>query len=619
MRLRATAVAVLALLAACRHDALPPQVTVEEVVAELAPPLAAGAAVDEPSPGAVHPGALQPGQIRPGEGPRDSLVAPPPTRVTLHVDVPPDAVLRFSVGVAGSKQRESGRSGVEFRVLADGRERFRELLNPAARLRHRQWVDGSVDLHADAGRALEVVLETRAEDPTLPLAGTPGWSHVRLVRQTTHERQRATAAQPNLLVLLVDTLRADRLGVYGATPSPSPTLDRLASRGLVFEDSVSQSSWTMPSVASILTGLHPRSHGAPGMRGVAGDVTPETGFLADALVTWPELAQRAGLTTVAVSANPLLSRATNLAQGFETLVELPWGSTTEEWSPASDVNRIFLDWLAGHRAWRFVAYLHYMEPHDPYWPPESMRPPQPAGLRPLVAQGRVAKAVRTKGAPPLSPVEVEYLRGLYTGEVRAWDEQLEHLLRGLEAAGVLDSTVVIVTADHGEEFLEHGRMRHGSHLYEESIRVPLVLAGPGIPVGRRPDTAQGIDVLPTIVGILGLTPTAALPGRDLLATLTGRDVVSETPSGLTAEGAPTDVVSLRSGHWKLIRTVATGTDELYDLAADPGEHASDPSNGDAKALRDRLAGWLAGAPAAPRTTGSDPGLHDKLRALGYVE
>jgi arylsulfatase A-like enzyme len=618
MRLRAV-VAALALLAACRRDALPPQVTVEEVVAELAPPLAAGAAVDEPTPGAVHPDVLHPGQSRPGEGSRLSLVTPPPSKVTLRLDVPPDALLRFSVGVAGVTERESGKSGVEFRVVVDGRERFRETLHPAARRRHRQWIDGSVDLHGESGRTVAAVLETRAEDPHLPLAGTPGWSHVRLVRQTSHERQRATAGHPNLLVLLVDTLRADRLGIYGADPSPSPTLDRLASRGLVFEDSVSQSSWTMPSVASILTGLHPRSHGAPGMWGTGGDARPEAGFLADDLVTWPELAQRAGLTTVAVSANPLMSRATNLAQGFETLVELPWGSTTDEWSPASDVNRLFLDWLDQHRAWRFVAYLHYMEPHDPYWPPESMRPPPPAGLRPLVAQGRVAKAVRTKGAPPLSPVEVEYLRGLYNGEVRAWDEQLGNLLRGLETAGVLDSTIVIVTADHGEEFLEHGRMRHGSHLYEESIRVPLVLAGPGIPVGRRSDTAQGIDVLPTIAGILGLTPPATLPGRDLLATQTGRDVVSETPSGLTAEGAPTDVVSLRAGHWKLIRTMATGTDELYDLAADPGEHASDPSNGDAKALGDRLATWLAGAPAAPRTTGTDPGLHDKLRALGYVD
>jgi arylsulfatase A-like enzyme len=619
MRHRATAVAVLAVLVACRRDALPPQVTLEEVVAELAPPLATGAVIDEPSPGAVHADVLQPGQSRPGEGPRESLVVPPPSTITLRLPVPPDAVLRFSVGVAGTKNRESGKSGVRFRVLVDGRERFSKTLNPAARQRHRQWVDASVDLHDDGGRTVEAVLETRAEDPALPLAGIPGWSHVRLVRQSTHERQRASAAHPNVLVLLVDTLRADHLGVYGADPSPSPTLDRFAGRGLVFEDSVSQSSWTMPSVASILTGLHPRSHGAPGMRGVGGEVNPETGFLADALVTWPELAQRAGLTTVAVSANPLMSGATNLAQGFETLVELPWGSTTDEWSHASDVNRLFLDWLARHRAWRFVAYLHYMEPHDPYWPPESMRPPPPPGLRPLVAQGRVAKTVKTKGAAPLSDLEVEYLRGLYAGEVRAWDEQFASLLRGLESAGVLDSTVVMVTADHGEEFMEHGRMRHGSHLYEESIRVPLVLAGPGIPAGRRTDTAQGIDVLPTIAGILGLTPPAALPGRDLLATQTGRDIVSETPSGLTAAGGPTDVVSLRSGHWKLIRTMATGAVELYDLATDPGEHGSDPSTSEAKALADRLDGWLASAPAAPRTTGTDPGLHDKLRALGYVE
>src|SRR5262249_61828299 len=136
------------------------------------------------------------------------------------------------------------------------------------------------------------------------------------------------------------------------------------------------------------------------------------------------------------------------------------------------------------------------------------------------------------------------------------------------------------------------------------------------PVGRRGDTAEGLDVLPTIAGILRLTPPVALPGRDLLATQSGRDVVSETPSGLTAEGAPTDVISLRSGHWKLIRTVATGTDELYDLAADPGEHASDLSNDGAKAMEDRLTGWLASAPAAPPTAGAQPTLHDQPPAAG---
>ena len=150
---------------------------------------------------------------------------------------------------------------------------------------------------------------------------------------------------PNVLVLLIDTLRADRLGTYGARPSPSPALDGLAASGIVFEDSVSNSSWTMPSVAAILTGLHPRSHGAPPMMAVAPGSEPRPGFLAESLVTWPELAQEAGISTVGVSANPLISRGTNLAQGFEDFTELPWDGGTFGWYPATEVNRRFLEWL----------------------------------------------------------------------------------------------------------------------------------------------------------------------------------------------------------------------------------------------------------------------------------
>ena len=615
MRRRLLALAALALATACRRDALPPRVTVEEVVAELAPPLAAGASVSEPSAGAVHAGVLQPGDPLAGAGPRPSLLAPPPAVVRLPLDVPPDATLRFSAAVDGDKKRDDARSGVTFRVTVDGAERYAESVNPAARRRHRSWIDGRVDLGREAGRRVEIALETRADDPHLPLAGTPGWSHVRLVRETARRRQPASAAMPNLLVLLVDTLRADHLGVYGAQPSPSPALDALAARGVVFADSVSQSSWTMPSVSTLFTGLYPRSHGALGQ--------PDASFLADAVVTWAELAQQAGITTVGVSANPLVSRTTNLAQGFEEFIELPWDWRAHDWPRASEVNGAFLDWLGRRRGWRFVAYLHYMEPHDPYTPPAPLRPqPTPPGLRPAVAAGTIddiAKAINFRGAPGLSDDEIAWLRRLYDAEIRSWDDALASLLRGLETAGVLDSTIIVVTADHGEEFQEHGRLKHGSHLYEESIRVPLIVAGPGIGASRRTDTAQGVDLLPTLAARLGLPAPPALPGRDLFATGEARDAVSETASGIAPDGSFTPVVALRTPRWKLIRTPALGRVELYDLARDPGEHADAAASGEAAVLGDRLDRWAATAPEAPAPGGSDPALRAKLRALGYVE
>jgi arylsulfatase A-like enzyme len=619
---RRVLLAAVVALAACQRDALPPHVTVEEIVADLAPPLATGAVVEHPAPEAVHVAVLQPDVDRPGVVPRQGLVAPPPTTVRLRVAVPPDAVLRFGIGVDGPKRYERDRSGVAFRVHVDGRERFRETINPAKRTRHRGWHDRSVDLSGEQGRTVELALETLAEDLARPLAGTPGWSHVRLVRQTTRERQRASRETPNLLVLLVDTLRADRLGAYGARPSPSPTLDRLAATGLVFEDSVSQSSWTMPSVATIFTGLHPRSHGAGALATIDGDRMTSAGFLPDVLVTWAELARAAGISTVGISANPLVGSDSNLSQGFESFESFAWDPGRGDWHPATEVNRRFLGWLGQHRAWRFVAYLQYMEPHDPYDPPAAFRPLAPPGLRPGLARGRIAKlakAIDSRGAAGLSAAEIDYARQLYDGEIRAWDYALATLLRGLESAGALDSTIVVVTADHGEEFQEHGRLRHGSQLYEESIRVPLIITGPGVPAGRRADMAQSIDLLPTIAGLLTLTPPPELPGRDLLATQEGRDAVAETGMGIHPEGGLTEVISLRTPRWKLIRTPAIGGVELYDLTRDPGELVNDTSGTSASALGEQLDRWAAVVPAAPQADGADPTLRAKLRQLGYVQ
>jgi arylsulfatase A-like enzyme len=176
-----------------------------------------------------------------------------------------------------------------------------------------------------------------------------------------------------------------------------------------------------------------------------------------------------------------------------------------------------------------------------------------------------------------------------------------------------------VTADHGEEFQEHGLLKHGAHLYEESIRVPLIAAGPGIAPVRRPDTAQGIDLLPTVAGRLGLDPPAGLPGRDLFATTDQRDAVAETGSGIAPDGTFTDVVALRTAQWKLIRTPVLGRVELYDLARDPGEHADDPEATEHATLGAALDRWAANAPPPPLAGGSDPAMRAKLKALGYVE
>ena len=177
-----------------------------------------------------------------------------------------------------------------------------------------------------------------------------------------------------------------------------------------------------------------------------------------------------------------------------------------------------------------------------------------------------------------------------------------------------------MTADHGEEFREHGRLKHGAHLYDEILRVPLVIHGPGISTRRIAQQAQGIDLFPTVAGLLGFPAPPGLPGLDVFALSKDRPVFSETRFGNTPPGSPTELISVRTSGWKLIYAPALGYSELYDLARDPGERV-DRSRiaAEGNALAELLSGWSASAPPPPRSVGHDPSLREKLRALGYVQ
>jgi arylsulfatase A-like enzyme len=527
--------------------------------------------------------------------------------------------------VEGAGKRDPEAQGVRFSVTLDRREVFSRLVNPAAKRRDRRWFDERIDLPAAAGREVEIGLRTELVGPGSRSAGVPGWSLVRIVRETWQERQRSSAEAPNVLVLLVDTLRADPLGCYGAAPSASPTLDRLAGEGLVFDRAVAQSSWTLPSVASIFTGLHARSHGV----GVGRGDTPTRGaysdwaFLPDALPTLSGQAQAAGITTVAVVGNWLISRGTNFARGFESFVEFRPDGTHRVVARASEINAAFLRWLRHNADKRFLAYLHYIDPHAPYAPPDGFRPLPPAAVRPKVAAGEIdtlKKTIDGSRGVQLPPHEASYLRALYDAEIRYWDTELGRLLDALASFGLRESTVLVVTADHGEEFQEHGRLGHGMHLYEELLRVPLVIAGPSIGRGRIHEQAQGIDLFPTVAALLGLAVPPGLPGQNLLGAHEERPAFSETRYWSAYDGTDTPIVSLRTAGWKLIHAPLLGRYELYDLVHDTAERDDRfGSAAEGAALVRLLDRWWAAAPAPPPPSGSDPAIREKLRALGYVD
>jgi arylsulfatase A-like enzyme len=321
-----------------------------------------------------------------------------------------------------------------------------------------------------------------------------------------------------------------------------------------------------------------------------------------------------------VSSNPLVSRGTNFAQGFEHFVEFGWDAGRGHWMPGGAVTDAFLDWVARNRDLRFFAYLHYMEPHDPYTPPDP--PPPPPGLRPEVIAGQ-AHDLRTalqKGDPRLTPAEVGYLRALYIDEVRSWDAQLGRLITALERLGLRESTVLVVLGDHGEEFQEHGLLVHRHQLYDELLRIPLVIAGPGVVRGRIREQVQGIDLFPTIAALLGIVPPVGLVGTNLLGAPGVRPAFSETEYGIRPDGGTTEMLDVRAPPWKLIWTPALDRWQLYDLVHDPGEHDDRSAVApEARVLAEQLGAWRRDAPLPPRTGGSDPSLGQKLRALGYVQ
>jgi len=396
---------------------------------------------------------------------------------------------------------------------------------------------------------------------------------------------RRSPRPPNLLLVTIDTLRADRVSAYGYGRPTTPVLDALAARGARFSNAQSASPLTGPSHATILTGHYPPVHG----------VRDNARFsIAAASTTLAERLGRAGYETAAsVGAFPVAG-AFGFARGFSTFDEgfhaTAQGQVAER--PANEVADVAVGWLSRRGAKPFLAWVHFYDPHEPYAPPA---------------------AERARFAHP------------YDGEIAFTDAQLGRLLEALRAAGVEERTLVVVLSDHGEGLGEHGESTHGLLLYESTLRVPLVIAGPGVPPGRVVEERVGtIDVLPTLLALLGLPRPEGLPGRDLRPAMSGsrlrpEPLYAESLYGrLNCRWAP-----LRAWTEGGVKLVAGRHDELFDLDADAGEQgdlaAAQPERRQRlRAALDRAVAAMApgGDRASPARLSAEQ--TEALRALGYV-
>ena len=429
---------------------------------------------------------------------------------------------------------------------------------------------------------------------------------------------RAPAPPPvrDVVLVVVDTLRADHLGAYGHTRPTSPGIDRWAGRGVLFEQALSPAPWTMPAMASLLTGRWPSAHGAGSRAREAGWASVRQ--LGPALPTLAGELARAGFRTGAVVNNVFMAPGLGLGRGFDRYDYRPAG--VGRGRRAAEVVDASLAWLDEQpREARLLLMVHLFDPHLPYDAPAphagrftgafAGTPLRPA--RPEDVLGRL---------PDLPEGEREFLAAAYDEEIAATDAEVARFLAALEARGRLERSLVILTADHGEELFEHGRFEHGHATYQEVLHVPFVAWAPGLRPRREAGPVSLVDVLPTALDAAGL-PAPACDGRSLWPLLTRGDAPG--PRALAAEATlrGPERRALLAWPLKLVTQEEKQRRELYDLARDPGERRDLAADrpGDVARLAAELERLLAARPAAPAAPGNlSPEELEELRSLGYV-
>ena len=482
---------------------------------------------------------------------RRGFPAGPPGRLRFALDVPKRAHLQLACAI---DPRFHDRPGVEFmvKVKTGGREEivWTQLLDPISRPEHRAWVPVDVDLAKHAGRGRELVLETSGYERTGE-AERAWWGTPAL----TVDRK-----APLAIVYLVDTLRADHTGVYGYSRRTTPELDAFARDAVVFDAAVVHASWTKPSVASILTSRLPGQHRAVQLRD---PLDPSN-------VTIAERLDAQGWATGAAMANSVIYDAeSGFDRGFDVFAGLHGDDDRRSKLVGADVVvDAALAFLRSRRGMPTFLYVHTMDPHVPYEPPA----PFDRMFEPFPTEGHPAHDPRTDYKEPL---DRERMIAQYDGDIAFGDRELGRFLRELKAAGRYDDALVVFLADHGEEFLDHGRWLHGRSLFDELIRVPLVVKLPGNRgAGKRiAEQVQGIDVVPTVLEAMGVPLPSDLGGQPLQRTLAGvttpRPALAEiSHRGFVAHGVRTEAD-------KFVRRFSPDDDELYfDLRRDPKEQTS---------------------------------------------
>jgi arylsulfatase A-like enzyme len=423
----------------------------------------------------------------------------------------------------------------------------------------------------------------------------------------------------NVVLVVLDAAGARHMSAYGYARRTTPEIERLAAEGVLFEEAFTPAVYTLPAMASLWTSRYPEEHR---------NVEPRTASLERAPLTLPDLLQAQGIVTAGFVANGMAGPGFGFDRSFDEFREIyrEFGQRAD----ADSFREVVPPWLAANRGRRFFAYLHYREPHWPYDPKPPFNTlfgpdaPIPRDLRNEVGFFVAVNNRRRETTPD----EAEHIVRLYDGNLAFVDQELGFLRRSLESLGLWERTVVIVTADHGEEMGEHGLFGHEAQLFEPALRIPLVIrfpSGAGLAGVRVRGLVDLVDLAPTIADLYGLPgrggPAGSFGGRTLLPMVfgaAGKEAVVSRTRGEQPRWA------LRGDRYKLVYDGKLGTRQLFDLKSDP-EERQDLAPREAmladlhlQALRRRL---LEMRPEGGRA-GADRELTaqqlENLRALGYV-
>jgi arylsulfatase A-like enzyme len=457
-------------------------------------------------------------------------------------------------------------------------------------------------------------------------------------------------ARPNLVFMIADTLRADYCSAYGGQV-PTPNLERLAASGTRFDRGYSLAPWTLPSMTGLLSSQYPKSL-TPGSGHTIWSLQMNRYEVDLAEPTLPMRLEAEGYATGAVTANAFLPSIPGAMEGIQTRASshpillreegyfavLPFlGALVEDWFPAlaeirphnttRDLDHYARAFIKRHRNQPFFLWVHYIDPHAPYDPPESLRRVQDGPwpfFHPYVGGEQWGLPILGQNFE-VAELDRDYVKSLYEGEVAYIDQFAGRFLDALEAEGVGDNTFVCFTSDHGEELWDHGEWGHGQSLYEEQLHVPLILAGPGIGAQVVREPVSAIHLVPTLAEIMSIAPANTWKGKSLAPLLRG-EVATPPAQPIFAQGTTnkteTPMHTVILGDYKLIRIAGSDVVQLYNLAADPDEKQDlaleQPER--VKELAAMLDAWLASFPSffEAEEQPFNQELEQGLEGMGYL-